>query len=210
MSLWSRLLTLAWQRWPISIVLQIIEPCCFLECSMISTLLHCWLNPHSLALFFSLARSQRRNRFRNQLWLEASTSWAPLHIWYAIHHPKPILNQNVLDDWFETFSLASHLRFPFFQAPELLMGKPFNERVDVYAFWIVLWEILTRENPFNGMSQDIIFHGVKSGSLKPQIPDDCPQEYSDLINQCLHVTPSKRPNFEEIVNRLKQMMKPTR
>jgi len=35
-----------------------------------------------------------------------------------------------------------------YMAPELLMGKPFNEKVDVYAFGIVLWEILTRENPF--------------------------------------------------------------
>ena len=40
------------------------------------------------------------------------------------------------------------------------MGKPFTEKVDVYAFGIVLWEILTRENPFNGMQQDVIFHGL--------------------------------------------------
>lgn len=30
-------------------------------------------------------------------------------------------------------------------APEILASKPYNEKVDVYSFGIVLWEILTRE-----------------------------------------------------------------
>eukprot|EP00301_Raphidiophrys_heterophryoidea_P007556 c12910_g1_i2.p1 GENE.c12910_g1_i2~~c12910_g1_i2.p1 ORF type:complete len:1642 (+),score=461.47 c12910_g1_i2:343-5268(+) len=92
-----------------------------------------------------------------------------------------------------------------YMAPELLMGKPFNEKVDVYAFGIVLWEILTRENPFNGMSQDIIFHGVKSGTLKPEIPEGCPEGYAQLIRVCLEKQPNKRPTFQEIRSQLKLM-----
>ena len=33
-------------------------------------------------------------------------------------------------------------------APEVLMSQPFNEKVDVYSFGLVLWQILTRTDPF--------------------------------------------------------------
>lgn len=33
-------------------------------------------------------------------------------------------------------------------APELLRFEEFDEKVDVYAFGIILWELLTRDTPF--------------------------------------------------------------
>lgn len=33
-------------------------------------------------------------------------------------------------------------------APELLKFEEFDEKVDVYAFGIILWELLTRDTPF--------------------------------------------------------------
>jgi len=93
-----------------------------------------------------------------------------------------------------------------YMAPELLHGKPFNEKVDVYAFGIVLWEILTRDNPFHGMGQDIIYHGVKSGTLKPVIVSgSCPEEYAKLLLACLETNPLKRPTFQQAKLVLKSM-----
>ena len=37
---------------------------------------------------------------------------------------------------------------PIWMAPEVLMSQPFNEKVDVYSFGLVLWQILTRTDPF--------------------------------------------------------------
>ncbi len=39
---------------------------------------------------------------------------------------------------------------PNYMSPELLAGKPYNEKVDVYAFGLVLWEMVSREVPFDG------------------------------------------------------------
>jgi len=37
---------------------------------------------------------------------------------------------------------------PLWMAPEVMQFKEFNEKCDVYSFGIVLWEILTRQEPF--------------------------------------------------------------
>jgi len=36
-------------------------------------------------------------------------------------------------------------------APEVMAAEIFNEKADVYSFGIVLWEILTRREPFEGV-----------------------------------------------------------
>jgi serine/threonine protein kinase len=37
---------------------------------------------------------------------------------------------------------------PLWMAPEVLMCRPFDEKADVYSFGLVLWEILTRLEPY--------------------------------------------------------------
>jgi serine/threonine-protein kinase CTR1 len=34
---------------------------------------------------------------------------------------------------------------PLWMAPEVMMGEPFNEKCDVYAFGLILWFFLTRK-----------------------------------------------------------------
>jgi serine/threonine protein kinase len=33
-------------------------------------------------------------------------------------------------------------------APEIIKGQMYTEKADVYAFGIILWEILTRKEPY--------------------------------------------------------------
>jgi serine/threonine protein kinase len=35
-------------------------------------------------------------------------------------------------------------------APEILLEKDFDEKVDVYSFGIVMWEMVTRLEPYEG------------------------------------------------------------
>lgn len=37
-------------------------------------------------------------------------------------------------------------------APEFLRGEPSNEKSDVYSFGVILWELVTMEQPWNGLS----------------------------------------------------------
>ena len=37
-------------------------------------------------------------------------------------------------------------------APELLTAKPVTVKADVYSYAMILWEMLTRQQPFHGLS----------------------------------------------------------
>lgn len=39
-------------------------------------------------------------------------------------------------------------------------SRPYNEKVDVYSFGIVLWEMTTLKKPFEGMDRDQFFSKV--------------------------------------------------
>jgi len=37
-------------------------------------------------------------------------------------------------------------------ATEFLHGEPTNEKSDVYSFGVILWELVTSQQPWNGLS----------------------------------------------------------
>jgi serine/threonine protein kinase/2',3'-cyclic-nucleotide 2'-phosphodiesterase (5'-nucleotidase family) len=77
---------------------------------------------------------------------------------------------------------------------------------DVYSFGIILWELLTREDPYSGMSTAAVAVGVLRDELRPDIPDYAPDEYVKLMTNCWDQDPSVRPTFLEIMTRLEGMI----
>ncbi|XP_051134997.1 uncharacterized protein LOC127254131 isoform X2 [Andrographis paniculata] len=92
-------------------------------------------------------------------------------------------------------------------APELLNGSSnkVSEKVDVFSFGIVLWEILTGEEPYANMHYGAIIGGIVNNTLRPAIPSHCDPEWRRLMEQCWAPNPTKRPSFTEIASRLRVM-----
>nr|GEY99554.1 serine/threonine-protein kinase EDR1-like [Tanacetum cinerariifolium] len=92
-------------------------------------------------------------------------------------------------------------------APELLNGSSskVSEKVDVFSFGIVLWEILTGEEPYANMHYGAIIGGIVSNTLRPTIPKDCDGEWRRLMELCWSPNPMLRPSFTEITNKLRVM-----
>lgn len=92
-------------------------------------------------------------------------------------------------------------------APELLNGSSskVSEKVDVFSFGIVLWEILTGEEPYANMYYGAIIGGIVNNTLRPAVPSDCDSEWKLLMEQCWAPDPLARPSFTEITRRLRAM-----
>ncbi|GMH11758.1 hypothetical protein Nepgr_013599 [Nepenthes gracilis] len=92
-------------------------------------------------------------------------------------------------------------------APELLNGSSnkVSEKVDVFSFGIVLWEILTGEEPYANMHYGAIIGGIVNNTLRPSIPSYCDSDWRMLMEQCWAPNPVARPSFTEIATRLRTM-----
>lgn len=77
----------------------------------------------------------------------------------------------------------------------------------MYSFAIVIWECLTREDPFAGLPP---FHVVFAVGTKGARPDVMFAEssLSRLMVRCWAETPEARPSFIEVVDELAQMLAP--
>lgn len=101
----------------------------------------------------------------------------------------------------------------FYTSPELLKNSEFSEKVDVYSFGIVLWELYTREEPYSNIKEmnfnelhRTFINKVAIEGIRPKIPEDCPTKLRDLIQSCWMGLSDKRPSFEEIVDSLEEII----
>lgn len=85
-------------------------------------------------------------------------------------------------------------------APEVLLSTPFyDEKVDVYSFGILLWELVTGLPPYNNEVSTELTRQIVEQNRRPPIPPDTPTPLKKLIESCWEGLPSKRPSFHQIV-----------
>eukprot|EP01102_Stenamoeba_stenopodia_P009474 TRINITY_DN2796_c0_g2_i2.p1 TRINITY_DN2796_c0_g2~~TRINITY_DN2796_c0_g2_i2.p1 ORF type:complete len:572 (-),score=128.79 TRINITY_DN2796_c0_g2_i2:239-1954(-) len=93
---------------------------------------------------------------------------------------------------------------PGYMAPEVINSQKYTEKVDVYSFGVILWELITRQAPYAGIKPLQVLFAVVQGS-RPQIPYNCPPGLSQLITSCWHHNPDRRPHFVDIITILKSL-----
>ena len=88
-------------------------------------------------------------------------------------------------------------------APEIFRDNDYSKKSDVYAFGIIVYEIITNEIPFKnfGLSQFEIMQKVPNGE-RPKFLYEIPECYKSLIEECWKDDPNERPTFDEIVENL--------
>ncbi|KYQ91892.1 putative transmembrane protein [Tieghemostelium lacteum] len=147
-----------------------------------------------------------------------------LHDW----KPNPILHRdlstkNILLD--ESFSVAKVADFGLsreqgfemtasvgylpFQAPEVFIGELYTPKADVYSFGILLWCILTGEQPNQNLQPLKMAHMAAYENYRPPLlPLKC-QSWDPLLNlvqMCWKSDPESRPSFSFILDFLEANM----
>ncbi|KAK3143748.1 hypothetical protein QOZ80_4AG0304440 [Eleusine coracana subsp. coracana] len=96
---------------------------------------------------------------------------------------------------------------PEWMAPEFLRGEPSNEKCDVYSFGVILWELLTMQQPWSGLSPAQVVGAVAFQNRRLPIPKDTNPELAALVESCWDDDPRQRPSFSSIVDTLKKLLK---
>ncbi|KAK9809152.1 hypothetical protein WJX72_010289 [[Myrmecia] bisecta] len=83
-----------------------------------------------------------------------------------------------------------------YMPPEMLLGTNLTFATDIYSFGIILWELITQDCPYAGLSEPQIVSCKVQGFVDLQPPRSCPAGYAALMRACLHRDPLQRPSIE--------------
>eukprot|EP01118_Nematostelium_gracile_P000928 TRINITY_DN1091_c0_g1_i1.p1 TRINITY_DN1091_c0_g1~~TRINITY_DN1091_c0_g1_i1.p1 ORF type:complete len:533 (-),score=127.27 TRINITY_DN1091_c0_g1_i1:144-1694(-) len=90
---------------------------------------------------------------------------------------------------------------PLWMPPEVLLGKEVDAKADVYSFGIVMWEIITGQEPFPEMENFAEFKkAITIDNERPIIPADVHPSLRVLMERCWHPMPEMRPDFMQIIH----------
>ncbi|XP_058141921.1 LIM domain kinase 1 isoform X2 [Dasypus novemcinctus] len=85
---------------------------------------------------------------------------------------------------------------PYWMAPEMINGRSYDEKVDVFSFGIVLCEIIGRVNADPDYLPRTMDFGLNvRGFLDRYCPPNCPPSFFPITVRCCDLDPEKRPSF---------------
>jgi serine/threonine protein kinase len=100
-----------------------------------------------------------------------------------------------------------------YMAPEQARGEPADQRADIWALGVVLYEMLTGRNPFTGDYHEAVTYRILNedpefvSKLRPEVP----RELDDIVERMLAKDPSRRyQTTEEVCNALQAVAEETR
>ena len=85
-----------------------------------------------------------------------------------------------------------------FVAPEVLRYKPYSLASDIYSFSMIMWEFISGITPFNNRAHDLQLSISICKGERPEIIENTPQCYAELMKKCWDENPLNRPNASEI------------
>jgi serine/threonine protein kinase len=94
---------------------------------------------------------------------------------------------------------------------EMMKGQSYNEKVDVWSFGMVLYELTTNTIPYHHCQNQVqIIAKVCKKKKTPPLPKNTAQIHPillGLMKKCWNWKPRKRPSFTQIVQILREQMK---
>ncbi|PKC54503.1 kinase-like protein [Rhizophagus irregularis] len=83
-------------------------------------------------------------------------------------------------------------------APEIFKGGTFSKETDIYSFGMIMWELTTGCKPFANIEHNYeLVYKIIDGK-RPEITNDTPECFANLMKECWDSNPSKRPTIDEI------------
>ncbi|PRP81755.1 putative receptor protein kinase [Planoprotostelium fungivorum] len=87
-------------------------------------------------------------------------------------------------------------------SPEAIRDREYSVKSDSFSFGVVIWEILTCQEPWGDMTPIEVAFAVINEGKRLDIPKDCHPALSELMQQCWSSQPEDRPDFLQITDYL--------
>ena len=80
-----------------------------------------------------------------------------------------------------------------YMSPEQARGKVVDKRADIWAFGVVLYEMLTGQRPFQGEDVSLTLASVMKSDINVTVlPENLPETLRTVIRQCLQKDTKQR------------------
>lgn len=104
--------------------------------------------------------------------------------------------------------LTGRVGSPFYMAPEVWLSKDYGLPVDVYAFSLILWEVMTMAVPLIDIKPSDLEKAVVRENRRPMFDERCgTAQLQELICKAWARTPSTRPTFSTVCSVLEDEVK---
>jgi serine/threonine protein kinase len=110
---------------------------------------------------------------------------------------------SILNDY-PVYKLTGRTGSRRYMSPEVAFSRPYNEKADVYSFGILLYEVSTLLQPFQGWTLDTHEEQVLKRHHRPCLVGytHWPDDLFSLISDCWEGDMWHRPDMSEVVQRL--------
>ncbi|PRP78689.1 putative leucine-rich repeat receptor-like protein kinase [Planoprotostelium fungivorum] len=83
-------------------------------------------------------------------------------------------------------------------SPEAIQKKEYSNKSDVWSFGVVIWEIITAQEPWPHLSAVEAGLGILARRLRLEFPPDTDHQLVNLANMCWEENSLERPDFQLI------------
>ncbi|RGB41338.1 kinase-like domain-containing protein, partial [Rhizophagus diaphanus] len=88
-------------------------------------------------------------------------------------------------------------------APEVIAGREYTFKSDIYSIAMIMWEISSGQPPFINHEHNYYLAMNIINGIRPRIVPGTPLKYKKLMKQCWDADPSKRPDIYTLRNIMK-------
>jgi serine/threonine protein kinase len=90
-------------------------------------------------------------------------------------------------------------------APEVINGKEYTFKSDIYSIAMLMWEISSEQTPFINYEHDYNLAINIINGIRPKVVLGTPVEYENLMKQCWDADPLKRPDIHTLWWKMQNM-----
>jgi NIMA (never in mitosis gene a)-related kinase 2 len=93
---------------------------------------------------------------------------------------------------------STYVGTPFYMSPEICQAETYNMRSDIWSLGCIMYELCTKEPPFNAKTHIQLAQNIRKGVFK-ELPSMYSKELQNVIASCLKVNPKFRPDAASLL-----------